>query len=353
MTTNATISHTASETALITQEQSRVLQTLPIYQRIGDPLNFCQEVGKSLAVTFGLNSPHHGTVMALAMLCKNRDPLEHIQRYHGDGSMRASAVQAEFQSRGGRIEWIELGDESNQAKAAFTHPIYQKTPLTITYTLEDAKRQVGEKFGKDGSNWKTNPGAMLRAALIRKAIKIIDPGIIGGYDSFVDTDYAAGAPITSIATQAAAALPAAKSAADQAARRAELMAGMNATPQNSSPSSSETLSATTAKVEQVETSVVGNAASPSEPVEEVPFETEAASVDREKTPCTDAQIQEITLLASKFPSPDDPSRKMDIGEIQQNIAKACKVAEYRQATMGQIDRLIVRFRELLSAMPAE
>lgn len=323
------------------------LSMLPAYQKIADPLAFCTEVGKALHVTFGLNSPHHGTIMALAMLCKNRDPLEHAQRYHGDGSMRASAIQAEFQSRGGRIEWVDLGEDNGAAKAKFTHPVFQPTPLEIKYTLEDAKRQVGEKFSKDGSNWKTNPGAMLRAALIRKAIKIIDPGIIGGYDSFVDTDYGPTGQ-----TQPPVAITSTKTKEqDIAARRAELLAGstdQTAVDAEYTKPVAETVSAATAKAEPVETSSQGNADSPSQPDDTPPF-----AGDPEKTPCTNEQLQQLVALAVKFPSPDDPSRKMNMQEISSNVCKACKVSAPNEATMGQIERLVTRFREMLSAMPPE
>jgi len=166
---------------LITQQGDS--RGVSIYRNIADPLAFCTEIGKSLAVTFGLNSPHHGTVMALTCLSEGISPTIYFQRYHADGSMRASSMQAEYMRRGGAIEWIDLGDDSKQAKAVFSHPLL-KTPLTIAYTIEEARRQVGDKFDKPGSNWATNPGAMLRAALIRKAAKIIDPGIVGGYDAF-------------------------------------------------------------------------------------------------------------------------------------------------------------------------
>jgi hypothetical protein len=156
---------------------------LPAYQKITDPMAWCIEMGKAFQVTFSLTSPHHGTVMALTCLAENISPPIYNKRYHGDGSERASSMQAKFMERGGEIDWIDIGDDGKIANAVFNHPNL-KRPLEIKYTIEDAAKQVGDKLNKAGSNWATNPGAMLRAALIRKAIKIIDPGIIGGFDSF-------------------------------------------------------------------------------------------------------------------------------------------------------------------------
>jgi hypothetical protein len=185
-------------------------EMLPAYQNIADPMVWCAEIGKAFYVTFGLTSPHHGTVMALTCLAENIPPTIYNQRYHGDGSMRASSIQAKFLERGGEIDWVDIGDDGKAAKANFNHPNLKK-PLEIKYTIEDAAKQVGDKLNKPGSAWATNPGAMLRAALVRKAAKIIDPGIIGGFDSFNE-----------FADQTIEPLKQAAPAKDRAARKKEL-----------------------------------------------------------------------------------------------------------------------------------
>lgn len=299
-------------------------EMLPAYQKIADPMVWCAEIGKSFHVTFGLTSPHHGTVMALTCLAENIPPTIYNQRYHGDGSMRASAIQAKFLDRGGKIEWVSIGDDGKFASAKFIHP-NQPDGIEIKYTIEDAAKQVGDKLNKPGSNWATNPGAMLRAALIRKAIKIIDPGIIGGFDSF--NEFADQEPIR-IATEK----PGKKSQAD---RRKEL----------------EAESTTTVVLESAETT--NAVVTPAEEIidvvpESAPFETETTTtVDDSDEFVTPELLQEISKVGSKIPSPSGSGTGMTLKEITDGICKACKVDKPQAAKRGQIRKLIAKFRETL------
>ena len=86
-----------------------------MYSKIADPLQYCSEMGKSLAVTFALNSPHHGTIMALTCMTEGISPPVYHARYHADGSMRASSIQAEFERRNNPIDWLNLGDDGKVA----------------------------------------------------------------------------------------------------------------------------------------------------------------------------------------------------------------------------------------------
>lgn len=286
---------------------------LPAYEKIADPLAWCETIGKSLQVAYNLNSPHHGTIMALTCLTENLSVSAYHKRYHSDGTMRAAAIQAEFQNRGGRIEWVNMGDDGKEASAMFSHPTHQPTPIAMRYTIEDAQRQVGEKFEKPGSNWKTNPGAMLRAALVRKAIKIIDPGIISGYDDFSDVD---DQPVSPPASRAKS-------------RKAELDALASA-PTTPAPV------ANTTDVVDVESKPVATPESP-------PFEPDPQSGEL----CNNEQLQELVALGSKIPSPADPSRGMSIQEIAEGVRKACNVDDPKKATKVQIAKLIDRFRNQL------
>ena len=301
-------------------------EMLPAYQKIADPMVWCAEIGKAFHVTFGLTSPHHGTVMALTCLAENIPPTIYNQRYHGDGSMRASSIQAKFLERGGEIDWVDIGDDGKVAKANFNHPNI-KSPLEIKYTIEDAARQVGDKLNKPGSNWATNPGAMLRAALVRKAIKIIDPGIIGGFDSFNE-----------FADQVIETVKAAASGKkSQAERRKELEA--------------EEQSATTITV--VDDAKTTNAVVVDEPiidavVESPPFATEAAAAaDDSDLPTTNELLQELVLLGKKMPSQANPGSSMELAEVAAGVCKAAKVDRPQWATRGQIRKLIAAFRKAL------
>lgn len=304
---------------------------LPAYQKISDPMAWCSEIGKAFHVTFGLTSPHHGTVMALTCLAENIPPTIYNQRYHGDGSMRASAIQAKFLERGGKIEWLNIGDDGDAAIAKFTHP-NQPNGIDITYTIGDAKTQVGDKLSKPGSNWATNPGAMLRAALIRKAIKIIDPGIIGGFDSFNEF---ADQTVEAVKTAAAG-------KKSQAERKKELEAD-----------SSTTSTTTTVIVESAETTNAVVAQPAADVIIDVdpespPFATDAASVaDDSDLPTTNELLQELVLLGKKMPSQTNPGGPMDLAEVAAGICKAAKVEKPQLATRGQIRKLITAFRKAL------
>ncbi|HQZ66717.1 MAG TPA: hypothetical protein PLY87_16610 [Planctomycetaceae bacterium] len=296
-------------------------EMLPAYQKIIDPMAWCVEIGKAFQVTFNLTSPHHGTVMALTCLAENIPPTIYNQRYHGDGSMRASSIQARFLERGGKIEWLNIGDDGAAAIARFTHP-NQPSGLEIVYTIGDAKTQVGDKIAKPGSNWATNPGAMLRAALIRKAIKIIDPGIIGGFDSF--NEFADQQPLDQ--------KPAAKKS------RAERAEELKAT-ETAAVVTGETVTEYTAEPETIIDAVT----------ESPPFETTTTEVttDDSEEPATPDLLQELVALGKKIPSQANPGKPMELREIADGVCKACKVEKPQQATRKQIRALIAKFRATL------
>lgn len=303
-------------------------EMLPAYQKIADPMVWCAEIGKAFHVTFGLTSPHHGTVMALTCLAENIPPTIYNQRYHGDGSMRASAIQAKFLERGGKIEWLNIGDDGKLASAKFTHP-NQPGGIEIKYTIEDAAKQVGDKLNKAGSNWATNPGAMLRAALVRKAIKIIDPGIIGGFDSFNEFADQTVEPVKA----------AASGKKSHAERRKELEAESEA-------------ATTTVIVDEPKTTnaVVQPASDPviEAVVESPPFATDAAAeADDSALPTTNELMQELVRLGKKMPSQASPGSAMDIAEIAAGVCKAAKVTKPQDATRGQMRKLIDVFRKTL------
>lgn len=320
----------AQPSILDTVVEATQAATQALYAKISDPLAFAKEMGQSLMVAYGLTSPHHGTIMAITCMQEGISFRKYVERYHADGTMRATAIQAEFQSRGGKVEWVNLGDDGKESRAKFSHPSYQPTPLDVGYTIADAQKQVGEKFGKQGSNWQTNPGAMLRAALIRKAVKVICPGIVSGYDDFSDIE---DSPRHGAAVQTQAA----------SARKAELdaMAKETATaPAVSAPASTPTQPAVGKLIAE----------------DEVPFDsgapaatTTAATATSPSDLCTNDQLQELVALASKVPSPNDPSRGMNLAETAEGVRSACRVKEPAEATYLQISTLIERFRAQLGA----
>lgn len=123
----------------------------------------------------GVATPGDGAVVALTCMCEGITPLEFAKTYHiinGRPSMRADMMHAKFRASGGFVTWINMGDDGKAAEATFE---YDGQSAVIKYTIEDAKNVVGDKLDKADSNWKKDRGAMLRARLITKAIRILAP----------------------------------------------------------------------------------------------------------------------------------------------------------------------------------
>ena len=87
--------------------------------------------------------------------------------------MRADAMLAEFQARGGKVQWL-ISDKT-EARAVFEHASGGK--FEYAYTIEDAK-QAG--LIRPDSGWSKFPAAMLRARCISGAIRMVLPGVVCG-----------------------------------------------------------------------------------------------------------------------------------------------------------------------------
>ena len=151
----------------------------PVWGQL-EPLKFIAIMGQAFCQSglFGAKNVSQGHVLALACLIEKRNPLELARTYHlieGKLSMRADAMQAEFERRGGEIQWIDFGDTGQRAAAKFTYKKHKN--LEISFTIQEAQQA---RLVKPDSNWAKNPGAMLRARLISKAVRILAPGIVAG-----------------------------------------------------------------------------------------------------------------------------------------------------------------------------
>lgn len=130
----------------------------------------------------GVTSP--AAAFSLMMLCQSEGlhPMQALKRYHiieGRPTLRADAMQAEFQRQGGRIQWVEFSRTA--ARAVFSHPEFCPDGVDLAVTFEEFARtgMVNGKYGvKD--NWKHHPDSMLRARLISKGIRMVHPGIVAG-----------------------------------------------------------------------------------------------------------------------------------------------------------------------------
>lgn len=309
-------------TMITTDNSTHVLSsTDKLYDKVTDPVAFCTEIGKSLHVAYGMTSPHHGTIMAMTCMSDGISFSEYNRRYHPGGDMRASNMQAEFERRGGDIEWINFGDDGIKAVAKFKKK--GKKAVEIEYTTEQAKLQVGDKFNKAGSNWKTNPGAMLRAALIRKAVKILDPSILSGYDPFDDTRDVVTVSDASVGT-----------VDTKEARKAELDA-MSQEPEKAPIDDGTVIDA------EVETATDEPVEAEEKQIGETISQVTQEDLDRNAGPCTNDQLTELADLGQKS--------GFSLEVIQEEICKSASVDSPELMTFGQATKLTERLKANLKS----
>lgn len=130
---------------------------------------------------FGCNALETGRMIAIQCVEEGLKLSEWPRIYHlinGRPQKKAHAAQAEFEAKGGTVEWIELGRDGKKASATLTFP--GKKPLTIEFSIDQAARAG---LLKNDSNWAKWPDRMLRAAVLREGILILAPSIYAGcYD---------------------------------------------------------------------------------------------------------------------------------------------------------------------------
>jgi hypothetical protein len=144
---------------------------------------------------YGLSEDQAFTLMMLAE-SEGLHPIQAMRRFHvieGRPSMRADAMQAEFQRHGGRVRWLESNAET--CSAEFSHPVHQPEPLLVTVTMKELvesevamqwpKTREGEQFDprrgkimKDA--YRKFPRQMLRARVISEGVRAVDPGVVVG-----------------------------------------------------------------------------------------------------------------------------------------------------------------------------
>jgi hypothetical protein len=130
---------------------------------------------------YGLTDSQAFVLMQIA-IAEGLHPIQAVRRYHvieGKPSMRADAMQAEFQRHGGRIKWVET--TADACEAEFSHPVFQPDPVKIRFTLKEfVASGVATAQGGLKKNWRTFPAAMLRARVISAGVRMIDPGVVVG-----------------------------------------------------------------------------------------------------------------------------------------------------------------------------
>lgn len=134
-----------------------------------------QKVGTWFARSglFGVETMEAGIVLAMACLAERKSPIHIMQTYHiveGKLSMKADTMLARFMDAGGTVDWIQFDD-----KAAIADWTCNGKTTRIGFTIDEAERA---ELIRPKSNWIKRPAAMLRARLIGKAIRMLNPGVI-------------------------------------------------------------------------------------------------------------------------------------------------------------------------------
>lgn len=153
--------------------------SISVYDKISDPLVYVEKMGEAFARAgvAGCTKPAEGVCLAWALMEMRMNWIQFSSEYHmvqGKPTLQAHVILARIRKAGGDVEWINDGDNLIESRAKFT--ISNRT-TELAYTMATAKTSGVVK--KDG-NWEKSPAAMLRAALMRKAAKMLCPEVLTG-----------------------------------------------------------------------------------------------------------------------------------------------------------------------------
>lgn len=144
----------------------------------------------------GVDTPPAAFTLMLICQAQGLHPGEALTRFHIINDrpvMRADAMQAEFQRRGGIIQWKEWTREV--CRAIYLHPTHAPEPgIEIITTLAEMmesgeamqwdKEAANEKGSKGKmvlkTNYRTMPHKMLRARNISEGVRMVLPGVVVG-----------------------------------------------------------------------------------------------------------------------------------------------------------------------------
>jgi hypothetical protein len=150
-----------------------------MYSKIADPITAIEKMGEWIASSgmLGCTKVEQGKLIAWQCAAEKKTPFDFKREYHiigGSLSMRSDAMLAGYRARGGKVLWKQF-----DTKAAVAVWKYDGNECEIGFTTEDAKL-AGLLPAKPGSGWAKDPGAMLRARCISKAIRMLAPEVVAG-----------------------------------------------------------------------------------------------------------------------------------------------------------------------------
>lgn len=128
---------------------------------------------------FGSTDPNAVLTLCMLAQAEGQHPAVVFRDYHiisGKPAKKAEAMQRDFLSAGGKIEWHKLTD--SECEATFSHPLGGSA--TISW---DAKRVQTAELGGNKMH-KKYPRQMLRSRVISEGVRTVFPGATSGlYES--------------------------------------------------------------------------------------------------------------------------------------------------------------------------
>lgn len=149
------------------------------YDRIDSPMEAIKQMGEWIAHSgmFGCVKPEQGYVLAMECLASRQTPLSWKKENHlinGNITMKSESMLSGLMNAGWDIDWIQF--DAQAAIADFTKGAKK---VRVSFTADDAK-VAGLIPAKPGSGWAKFPAEMLRARVISKATRMLDPRITQG-----------------------------------------------------------------------------------------------------------------------------------------------------------------------------
>lgn len=163
----------SDETKLIVRPETTVIRHKAAESSFEEVERMATAMAKSNL--FAVKSKEEAVGLMLLCQAEGLHPVDAFRRYHiikGRPSMRADAMMAEFQARGGRVRWIESTDK--RCTAEFSHPA--GGTLEVEWDIAMATR-AGLL---NNPQWQNYPRAMLRARTISEGVRAVLPGVVVG-----------------------------------------------------------------------------------------------------------------------------------------------------------------------------
>jgi hypothetical protein len=153
------------------------------------PYNDMAQMAKTITASglFGFKTESEALALMLVAQAEGSHPVSAAKEYHiisGKPALKADAMLARFQCRGGKVRWIQLSE--TVAEAEFSHQ--SGGTITIKWTIEMAHNAEITK----NPTWKKFPRAMLKARVISEGIRTVFPAVITGVytpEEIQDMDY--------------------------------------------------------------------------------------------------------------------------------------------------------------------